>query len=62
MKIFLSSTFVDLVEHRKLVAEALERLGQQGVRMEIFGARPDEPMEACLAEGVGQQGRETRNP
>jgi 8-oxo-dGTP pyrophosphatase MutT (NUDIX family) len=50
MKIFLSSTFLDLVEHRKGAVEALERLGQQGVHMEVFGARPEEPMKACIAE------------
>lgn len=50
MRIFLSSTFVDLAEHRQAVAEAVERLGQQGVRMEVFGARPEEPQQACLAE------------
>lgn len=42
MKIFLSSTFVDLVPYRKAVTEALERLGSQVDRMEIFGARPEE--------------------
>jgi hypothetical protein len=50
MKTFLSSTYVDLVEHRQAAAEAVERLGQQVGRMEVFGARPDEPSEACLAE------------
>jgi hypothetical protein len=50
MKVFLSSTYADLVEHRGLAAEALERLGQQTGRMEVFGARPEEPREACLQE------------
>ena len=50
MKTFLSSTCVDLVDHRDAAAEAIERLGQQVGRMEVFGARPDEPSEACLAE------------
>lgn len=50
MKTFLSSTYVDLVDHREAAAEAIERLGQQVGRMEVFGARPDEPSEACLAE------------
>lgn len=51
--IFLSSTFVDLRKHRKAVAEALQRLGLQVVWMERFGARPDEPMTACLCEVEG---------
>jgi hypothetical protein len=50
MKIFLSSTHVDLIEYRRTAAEALERLGQQVERMEIFGARPVEPSDACLSE------------
>jgi hypothetical protein len=39
MQVFLSSTYIDLVEHRKAALDALERLGQQVGRMEIFGAR-----------------------
>jgi hypothetical protein len=39
MKVFLSSTYVDLMEHRRQAAEVLERLGQQAGRMEVFGAR-----------------------
>jgi hypothetical protein len=50
MKTFLSSTYVDLASHRKAAAEAIERLGQQVGRMEVFGARPVEPSAACLAE------------
>ena len=50
MKVFLSSTYVDLREHRRQAAEALERLGQQAGRMEVFGARPEEPQEACFRE------------
>lgn len=50
MKIFLSSTYLDLVQHRLLATEALERLGQQVDRMEVFGAQPVKPPQACLAE------------
>ncbi|HEX7333208.1 MAG TPA: DUF4062 domain-containing protein [Pyrinomonadaceae bacterium] len=50
MKAFLSSTYVDLIEHRQLAAEALERLGQAVGRMEVFGARPEEATQACLSE------------
>lgn len=50
MKIFLSSTYQDLIAHRNAAREALERLGQQADRMEVFGARPQEPMTACLEE------------
>jgi hypothetical protein len=50
MRAFLSSTFVDLAEYRRVAAEALERLGQQVGRMEVFGARASEATEACLEE------------
>jgi hypothetical protein len=50
MKTFLSSTYVDLVNHRKAAAEAVERLGHQVGRMEVFGARPEESSGACLSE------------
>ena len=50
MRVFLSSTYEDLVTHRQLAAQALERLGQQGIRMEVFGARPSEAMAVCFDE------------
>ena len=50
MRTFLSSTYVDLIEHRKAAIDAIERLGHQVRRMEIFGARPQEPQDACFAE------------
>lgn len=50
MKAFLSSTYIDLIEHRQLAIEALQRLGQEVGRMEVFGARPEEPTKACLSE------------
>lgn len=50
MKIFISSTYQDLADYRMKTAEAIERLGQQGVRMEVFGARPDGATEVCRDE------------
>ena len=50
MKVFLSSTSEDLVEHRRNAHDAIERLGQQVGRMEVFGARPEEPLDASLKE------------
>lgn len=52
-KTFLSSTYEDLVLHRRAVAEALERLGLHVQWMERFGARPEEPTTACLGEVSG---------
>jgi Domain of unknown function (DUF4062) len=50
VRVFLSSTYADLADYRRCAAEALERLGQQPGRMEVFGARPEEPSEACIRE------------
>ena len=50
MKVFLSSTFKDLASYRKVTTEALERLGSQIDRMEIFGARADDATQASLKD------------
>jgi Domain of unknown function (DUF4062) len=50
MRVMLSSTYLDLVEHRRAASEALERLGHQIGRMEIFGARALDATEASLQE------------
>jgi CheY-like chemotaxis protein len=50
MKCFLSSTYVDLKVHREFAAQAIERLGQQGIRMEAFGARSEDATTACVKE------------
>jgi hypothetical protein len=46
--IFVSSTFVDLEAHRRLVREAIIRLEFTFKAMEFFGALPDTPKEECL--------------
>ena len=48
MKVFLSSTYIDLIEHRKAAHDALERIGQEVGRMEIFGARAEEATSVAL--------------
>lgn len=50
MRVFISSTFIDLVDHRLAVADAVERLGLQLSRMETFGARPEDPNRACFRD------------
>ena len=50
MKTFLSSTYTDLIEHRENATGAIERLGQQVGRMEVFGARPEELSITCFEE------------
>src|SRR5437016_2470465 len=49
-RIFLSSTYIDLRKHRQVVLDALARMSLQTAAMEHFGARPQEPTEACLDE------------
>ncbi len=50
MKVFLSSTYIDLIEHRKAAHVALEQLGLHVIGMESFGARPEDSTTACLKE------------
>lgn len=50
MKVFLSSTYRDLIKHRAAATAALERLAVPTGRMEIFGARAEEPLTACIEE------------
>lgn len=50
MKVFVSSTFIDLEEYRKAVDEIINRLSLQYRGMEYFGSRPYEPTEACFNE------------
>ena len=50
IKVFLSSTFEDLTEHRKAVLEVLHRMKADVEAMEYFGSRPDGPEAACIQE------------
>jgi hypothetical protein len=46
--IFVSSTFLDLEEHRRLVQDAIARLEHGTRAMEFFGALANSPREECL--------------
>lgn len=46
--VFVSSTFVDLEKHRKLVRDAITKLEVNSKAMEFFGALPDSPRDECL--------------
>lgn len=46
--VFVSSTFVDLVDHRETVQSAIRQLGAVDVSMENFGARDERPKDECL--------------
>jgi tetratricopeptide (TPR) repeat protein len=50
MKVFISSTYKDLIDYRAAAIRAVEGTNYQASKMEVFGARPDEPLEACLKE------------
>lgn len=50
MKIFVSSTFEDLADHRFSVNEVLARMQQRFSAMEYFGSRADEAVPACKEE------------
>src|SRR5271169_56365 len=47
-RVFISSTFTDLAEHRRTVQDALRQLGVIDVSMEHFGARDERPVDECL--------------
>ncbi|HKU73010.1 MAG TPA: DUF4062 domain-containing protein [Pyrinomonadaceae bacterium] len=50
MKVFISSTYKDLIDYRSAAIRAVEGTNYQASKMEVFGARPDEPLDACLKE------------
>lgn len=52
-KIYLSSTYADLSEHREAVYQALRRMGQEVVAMEDYVAADQRPLEKCLADVAG---------
>src|SRR4051812_31509077 len=50
MRIFLSSAFKGLQQIRQDLSKRLETAGHSVSKMEIFGARPETPLETCLAD------------
>jgi hypothetical protein len=48
--VFISSTFIDLKEERRMVWEALEKFDVIVKGMEEFGARQTDPLTTCLTE------------
>jgi hypothetical protein len=47
-RVFVSSTFTDLRDHRASVQDAIRQLGAVDVSMEHFGARDARPREECV--------------
>ncbi|MET0649520.1 MAG: DUF4062 domain-containing protein [Pyrinomonadaceae bacterium] len=50
LRVYVSSTFVDLKEYRQVVRESILRLGALPVVMELFGASSGPPLEVCKEE------------
>src|SRR5262245_37302653 len=48
--VFVSSTYRDLIEHRKVVWDVLGKFDVDVRGMEAFGARAEPALETCLAE------------
>ena len=48
IQVFVSSTFVDLADHRSAVRESLRQGGFLDVAMETLGARDERPQTECL--------------
>ena len=50
MKVFISSTYLDLKEHRSAVIEAVGRMRLQYSSMEIFGSQPNSSLDVSKKE------------
>ena len=48
LPIFVSSTFVDLEDHRASVREIIRQIGAVDVAMEHLGARDERPKDECV--------------
>jgi tetratricopeptide (TPR) repeat protein len=48
--VYLSSTYMDLIEHRKAAHDALEQLGLRVIWMEAFGTQPEDGVRVPLQE------------
>jgi len=48
MRVFVSSTFLDLQDHGVGVRDVIRQLGAIDVCMEHFGARDERPKDECL--------------
>ncbi|MEO8136592.1 MAG: DUF4062 domain-containing protein, partial [Betaproteobacteria bacterium] len=50
MKIYISSTYQDLIEHRTAVDRTLRRMGHDVIGMEQYVAEGNKPLDRCLAD------------
>src|SRR5262245_46350783 len=50
VRVFLCSTYSDLVQEREAVLQTLQNLELEHKSMEHFGARSERPIDVCLEE------------
>ena len=50
MRVYLSSTYTDLIEHRAAVAHLLRQMGHEVVGMEEYVAEGSRPLDRCLKD------------
>ncbi len=50
MKVFISSTYVDLIEYREAAIKVVNRYEGTPLAMELFMSRPEEPVTVCNKE------------
>jgi Domain of unknown function (DUF4062) len=50
MRIYLSSTYTDLIEHRTAVARVLRQMGHEVIGMEEYVAEGSRPLDRCLKD------------
>ena len=50
LRVYLSSTYQDLVEHRSKAAEAIRKIGYEVIGMETYAASDARPVDKCLAD------------
>jgi hypothetical protein len=50
MKIYISSTYQDLIDHRSAIDRTLRRMGHDVIGMEQYVAEGNKPLERCLAD------------
>lgn len=48
--VFICSTKLDLKEERDAIILVIRKMGEKQHSMELFGARPDQPIDTCLNE------------
>ncbi|RNJ42391.1 hypothetical protein B5V01_08165 [Mesorhizobium erdmanii] len=53
MRIYISATYSDLIEHRAAVARVLRQMGHDVISMEEYVAEGTRPLDRCLADAAG---------